>query len=64
MFNTRGMITSVNIGAKNIFGTIALATGNFIRSNKKVAAEAKLKDRMLITIEMDRNVSGALLRVK
>ena len=58
------MITNVNIGAKNIFGTNALATGNLIRSNKKVDAEAKLKDRMLITIEMDRNVSGTLLRVR
>ena len=58
------MITNVNIGAKNIFGTNALAVGNLILSNKKVDAEAKLIDRILITIEMDRNVSGGLLRVK
>ena len=58
------MITNVNIGVINNFGTNALATGNLIRSNKKVDAEAKLKDRMLITIEMNWNVSGALLMVR
>ena len=58
------MITNVNIGVKNNFGTNALATGNLIRSNKKVDAEAKLKDRMLITIDMDRDVLGGLFIVR
>ena len=64
MFITRGMITNVNIGVKNSFGTNALATGYLILSNKNVDAEAKLKDEMLITIDVDRDVLGALFIVR
>ena len=60
MFITRGMITNVNIGVKNSFGTNALTAGYLILSNKNVDAEAKLKDEMLITIDVDRDVLGAL----
>ena len=60
MFITRGMITNVNIGVKNSFCFNAVATGYLILSNKNVDAEAKLKDKMLITIDVDRDVLGAL----
>ena len=53
MFITRGMITNVNIGVKNSFCFNAVATGYLILSNKNVDAEAKLKDKMLITIDVD-----------
>ena len=64
MFITRGMITNVNIGVKNSFCTNVLATGYLILSNKNVDAEAKLKDKMLITIDVDRDVLGALFIVR
>ena len=45
--------------ARNSFGICALATGNFILSNKKVDADARLREPILEIIDISRDLVGA-----
>ena len=52
MFKTLGSTTPKKSIAKNNLGLIALATGYFMRSKRKVEEHARLKEIRLNAIEM------------